>query len=114
MSITITMSERAPLSLDPEAWPIVASAKDWDGEHEFQAPRKYAVAVRRHADGRSVVYGTGASSFAGERDLAGGFLVPAGDASGVETARAIRRVAGVIQRPAIADLCIADLPAEHL
>jgi hypothetical protein len=114
MSITIIMTERAPLSLDPETWPVVASAKDWDGEHEFQASRKYAVAVRRHADGRSVVFGSYQSDYAGARGSAGGFLVPAGDASGVETARAIRRVAGIIQRPKIADLCIADLPAEQI
>lgn len=113
MSIEITMSDRAPLSLESEAWPVVATARDWDGEHEFQAARKYRIDVRRHEDGRSVVYGTGVSAYAGERDMAGGFLV-ASDPTGSETARAIRRVAGIIQRAEMADACIARLPAEKL
>lgn len=112
--ITITMSDRPPVTIVAEDWPRVASVS--------QVNERAYIRVCEHADGRRIVYGA--------RSLAkrvhgkfSGFLVNAkihdssGDASvpdSVETVRAIRRVAGVLDMPGLADECIAELPAEVL
>ena len=135
--IVITMSERAPLKLDPELWPLVASASTHDGQVECQANREWAIKVREHEDGRRVVYGwvrrgDGGMPI-GYRGASGGYLVesPPRDANGdpirmtsdgvehieryqEETIRAIRRVAGIIGDDGLGDECIADMPAEEL
>jgi hypothetical protein len=115
--IKITMSERRPLSIDPEAWPIIAESRWYNGEHEFQANTIRQVKVREHEDGRRIVYGFqdagGGGQAIGTRNPAGGFLLHAG-APPDETIRAIRRVAGIIDDDALGEECIADLPAEDL
>lgn len=59
--ITISMTNTAPVRIDPELWPIVAegSSRAWEGEHDFQANRKWSVRieVRQHADGRRILAG---------------------------------------------------------
>lgn len=116
--IAVTMSERAPLKLDPELWPLIASADTHDGQVECQANREWAIKVREHEDGRRIVYGwvrrgNGGMPI-GYRGASGGYLVEAGASAGEETIRAIRRVAGIIGDDALGDECIADLPAEEL
>jgi hypothetical protein len=116
--ITVTMSERAPLKLDPELWPLIASADTHDGQVECQANREWAIKTREHEDGRRVVYGwvqrgNGGMPI-GYRGASGGYLVEAGANAGEETIRAIRRVAGIIGDDQLGDECIADLPAEEL
>lgn len=116
--IAVTMSERAPLKLDPELWPLIASADTHDGQVECQANREWRIKVREHADGRRVVYGwvcrgNGGMPI-GYRGASGGYLVEAGANAGEETIRAIRRVAGIIGDDQLGDECIADLPAEEL
>lgn len=124
--ITITMSDRAPLKLVRADWPHVATA-DWhSGEHASQANEVASISVREHEDGRRIVYGhrdRGPGGMAiGYRGKYAGFLVePPAPSSGVTgklpdeagTIRAIRRVAGVIDMPELADECIGDLPAEE-
>lgn len=122
--ITIAMSERAPLKIDPEIWPLIASAKAHDGQVECQANRVRVINVREHADGRRIVYGYLARGNggmpAGWRGAQGGFLISADDRAAyseayeIETIRAIRRVAGIIDDDQLGDECIADLPAEEL
>jgi len=114
--IKITMSERRPLSIVEDEWPVIASA-DWhNGQVECQANTIRRIKVREHADGRRVVYGFdragGGGQYAGTRNPAGGFLVAAGDED--ETVRAIRRVGGILGDDDLAAECIADLPAEDL
>lgn len=116
--IAVTMSERAPLKLDPDLWPLIASASTHDGQVECQANREWAIKVREHEDGRRVVYGwvqrgNGGMPI-GYRGASGGYLVEAGANAGEETIRAIRRVAGIIGDDQLGDECIADLPAEEL
>lgn len=116
-AVTITMSERRPLRIDPAAWPMIARA-DWhDGQIEYQANNIRKICVRQHADGRRIVYGLqeagNGGQHAGTRNPEGGFLINAG-ASEDETVRAIRRVGGIIGDDGLADECIADLPAEEL
>jgi len=105
---TITLTDRAPVRIVEEEWPIIASAKDWDGEFDFQAPRTWAMRVRQHADGRAIVYATYATQFRGEVEWRGGELLDAG----ADIAAAIRRVGedGAMPEHVIRE-CIADLPA---
>jgi hypothetical protein len=116
--IKITMSERRPLTIDPELWPVIAQA-DWhNGQHEFQANTIRRIKVRQHADGRRIVYGFqragSGGQFAGTRNPPeAGFLLAA-DADEDATIRAIRRVGGVIDDAGLAEQCIADLPAEEI
>ncbi|HTQ47486.1 MAG TPA: hypothetical protein VMI75_32240 [Polyangiaceae bacterium] len=117
-TIKIAMSERRPLSISKEAWPVIAQADWWNGEHKCQANYVRRIRVREHADGRRLVYGTYSSGAGGVpvgfRGAAGGFLVPAHDGApdDDETIRAIRCVAGIIGDDAMGAQCIADMPAE--
>ena len=111
--VTITMSDRAPLRIDAEAWPVIASALWFDGQIEVQANKKAWIKVREHEDGRLIVYGMYTSNWQGARSLAGGFLLGS-PVTEEGTVRALRRVAGVIEMPALADECIGDLPAVEL
>lgn len=129
--IAVTMSERAPLKLDPDLWPEIASAERHDGAVEVQANTKWYIRVREHQDGRRVVYGGkvagNGGQYAGFRELRGGYLVEPGEAfrdvgdgplgkvpDEQETIRAIRRVAGIIGDDQMGADCIGDLPAEEL
>ena len=122
--IKITMSERRPLSIVEDEWPLIASA-DWhNGQVECQANTIRRIKVREHADGRRLVYGFARAGnggqHAGTRNPEGGFLVsakvgyPVPSAVDDETVRAIRRIGGILGDDALADECIADLPAEDL
>lgn len=120
--ITITMSERPPLRLAVEDWPRIAYGEDYSGQYAFQACDGAKISVRRHEDGRIVVYGYAGDWDGGSRpereDRTAGFLLAAGD----DVVRAIRRVAGILAETdmvgelahSAARRCIADLPAEDL
>lgn len=127
---TITLTGRAPIKIDEDIWPVIASAEwaDHDNTYEFQANRKASatIMVRVHADGRPIVCGTYTyrTQFEREADarVAGGVLLT--DGSGIPAA--IRETASYLSdydslpsgwQPdwkALADECIADLPAEQL
>ena len=115
-TITITMSERRPLRIDPEIWPVIARAKWHDGQYDFQANTVRLIKVREHSDGRRIVYGLqkagGGGQYVGTRNPEGGFLVSLSDQREDETVRAIRRVAGIVGDDGLGDECIADLPPE--
>lgn len=134
--LTITMSERRPLKIDPELWLVVAEASRHDGKVKSQANNEWAINVREHADGRRIVYGYhqagNGGQYAGFRERRAGYLVDNvrrndlpmredrdGNMTAVhpnedETIRAIRRVGGVIDDDQLAAECIADLPAETI
>jgi hypothetical protein len=115
--IKITMSERRPLTIDPELWPVIAQADWYNGQHEFQANTIRRIKVRQHADGRRIVYGFQRAGNGGQpigtRNPEAGFLLAAG-ADEDETIRAIRRVGRAIDAERLAEHCIADLPAEEI
>lgn len=125
-TINITMSDRPPVRIVEEDWPIIAEADDHDGQVRVQANTEWRIRVREHADGRRLVYGSvqagNGGKPAGWRGAAAGYLIDCRsidtdkrlDAESEQTVRAIRRVAGVIGRADLADECIADLPAEDL
>jgi hypothetical protein len=60
--LIITLTDRPPVKIRKDDWPILAEAtdSDCDSEYEFQANRtsKWALRVRQHDDGRAIVYGT--------------------------------------------------------
>jgi hypothetical protein len=118
--LKITMSERRPLSIVEDEWPLIACA-DWhDGAVQSQANHVRTIRVRQHADGRRLVYGWlragNGGVYAGWRGAEGGLLVQpfACVPNDTETVRAIRRVAGIIEDDKLGDQCIADLPAESI
>lgn len=108
---TVSLTDRAPVRIDEDKWPLVAEGKGWDGEYEFQASRTRGIRVRQHADGRAVVYGVYTTRFRGERDARAGYLLAAGE----DVPAVIRRVGEEIgASEAVIRECIADLPAETL
>jgi hypothetical protein len=121
-NITIALSERSPVSIDPEKWPVIAAAKAWDNRYEFQANHIWKIVVRQHGDGRRIAYcsydsGNGGAP-EGFRAVRGGYLLDQPDLGPAvmaeSTIRAIRRCAGIIDRDDLGAECIGDLPAEVL
>lgn len=121
---TITLTDRPPVRIREDAWPVVARASDWDGEFEFQSHRKWTIIVRQNrGDGRTIVYGVFETDWPGEMSLRGGELLtpPEGTVISEEAwflhddlVGAIHRVAERCGCSCIADACIADLPAQDL
>jgi len=108
---TITLSDRAPVTIVETDWPVIAQASEHDNQHEFQANRTWHLYVRRHADGRVIVYGVYRTKFEGEHDRRGGHLLDPGEniASHIS---GVAKALGFDER--MAQECIADLPAEEL
>jgi len=105
---TITLTATAPVTINEDAWPVIADASDCDRRSiPSEANRTWTLSVRQHADGRSIVYGVGRSVFADENDRRGGQIVPAGG----DVPEAIFTVAESLGfERHLADKCIADLP----
>ena len=57
---TIVLTNRPPIRISRDKWPIIASAEmeDYDGEFRFQSFRTtdWAIRVRQHSDGRTIIY----------------------------------------------------------
>jgi len=119
---TITLTDRAPVRILDDDWGVIASAKDWDGQHEAQANRTWAIRVREHVtDGRVIVHGAYTSAWQNERDSKAGELLegrePTSASSGnnADVVAAIRRVCESIGgAESLAAACIADLPAQTI
>lgn len=127
---TITLTNRPPVRIDEDAWPVLAqsSYSDWVNQFKFQANRTWdgSIRVRQHADGRAIVYATCThdSAFQGERGFsqrAGELLDKGSDAAAIIDA--IHRVHGSIDGDEggratewrlLAAECIANLPPEQL
>lgn len=115
--LTITLTNRAPVTITKAKWPVIASAKDWNGEYESQANRFWRITVREHAgDGRILVYASFTSHWANESGhRAGELLLQNEEPTYDYLAPVIRRVThacGAADR--LADECIADLPPVDL
>ena len=110
---TITMTDRRPITIVEDDWDVIASAT-YDFEREFGGYG--AIRVRRHADGRHIVYGHVTSPMS--RDGKGtSSMIKAGYllAPGEDVINAIKRVSEKIEETEnLADYCIADLPAEQV
>lgn len=129
---TITLTGRPPVTIDEDTWPCIAEANDseHDGQVECQANRKskWAMRVRRHTDGRAIVYATYSytSNWQNSRCYAAkrGVLLAA-DTTTDAICRAIEEVSSDIAQAecdgddaarwaTLAADCIADMPAEQL
>lgn len=133
---TITLSNRPPVSISDENWPIIASAsdKDYDNQYEFQANRisKWFIGVRQHQEGefahedeKFIVYATYSYSsnwqnarvysaksgyiFGKDDDMAAAILSVADDIASKE-----HNGNDASRWATLRDECIADLPAEEL
>lgn len=127
---TITLTDRPPVVIEEDNWPMIASATyhDYDGQYDFQSFRHWRgfIGVRQHADGRAIVYATCSAEGCGsssthEYRLKGGELLAAPTMEDIiaaihEIHRAIAgREDGIHESWAgLADECIAALPAEEL
>ena len=117
---TITLTDRRPVTIRQDEWPILAIGDERDGSSHLGETERYTLRVRQHADGRVIVYGVhttgkGTSS----RDWRGGELwIPPTRwpiLTPLNMAAAIRRVGESGQFPdAVIRACIAALPAERL
>ncbi len=113
---TITLSDRPPVEIDEEKWPLVARS-NYELEFDRRPYRTWRLHVRQHADRRALVYGTyrlnGEFSERGEDDRkAAGVLLDAG-ADIVGAIRDIADRADDVARNLIRD-CLAEMPAEEL
>jgi hypothetical protein len=109
---TITLTNHAPVTIREDAWPIISSARWWRGEIESQADRKWWMKVRRHADGRTIVYGGYTTRWQGEHDRKAGELL---NDEGPTTVVAIRMIAAELGAPDdLVRAMIADLPAVEI
>lgn len=112
----ITLTDHQPVQIREEQWPIIARSEWHDAGpgRACQANRKQWLLIRKHTDGRVLVYGGMDTIMSGERDIRAGELVWAGD----PLVPAIRRVAAAISHmdascdlPNLGDDAIHDLPA---
>lgn len=59
--LTINLTGRRPVSIVKADWPVIAEVEheDFEGEYRMQANRitDFMIKVRRHVDGRAIVYG---------------------------------------------------------
>lgn len=124
---TITLTGRPPVRIDEAVWPIISRGSELthNGDTELRARTwETQINVRRHADGRAIVYGFAAhtSEAAGVR----GYIERAGVllGSGADLVLGIQLVAVSLVDQTHADdtarfdrvvrICIANLPAEAL
>lgn len=126
-TLTITLTDRRPVTIRKEDWPVIASAKDdsWHGNDVGRYQQAlaqgqcdtYRLTVRQHADGRALVYGVLDAAIAAWHQPAHGESWRGGDLveAGADLARVIRRVGESGGLPeSVIRACIADLPAEAL
>lgn len=126
---TITLTNRPPVVINDENWPLIASAsdKEFDNQYESQANQisKWFVGVRQHEDGRAIVYATYSytNNWAGARDFHAkrGVLLPPGQDLVAAINEVCDDIAGAecdgednARWKTIAAECVADLPAEVL
>jgi hypothetical protein len=64
---TITLTDRAPVRIREDEWPEIARGDFSDGNHLDEYWKIY-IRVRKHQDGRVIVYGTYDASTSFDRD----------------------------------------------
>ena len=114
---TITLTDRPPVVISEEKWPIIAKASDHDNQYECQANTVWSIRVRQHEDGRALVYAVKDSGpggqYLGFRASRAGELLEAG-CTPKDIVAAIHRVGDAADCSDLVDHCIADLPAEEV
>jgi hypothetical protein len=108
--LRITLTDRPPVLIAVDDWPVIAQARNFTGQHESQAEKKWQIKVRQHKDGRTIVYGATESQWAREAQPRAGELLE----SGADIPAAIKRVAADSGCAHLAQACIANLPDEEI
>ena len=127
---TITLTGKPPVKIREDQWPVVAQGgyEDCDNQFDFQSSRitDLDIRVRRHDDGRSVVYGVYdyTTRWQGERSetkRAGYVIDPDGDIVATIKRVGDDLVQQAVRRDIVRDIvrdavneCIADLPAQEI
>lgn len=121
---TITLTDRPPVTIREAEWPVIATAHDTHscGQYSQNGEFTRSLRVRRHSDGRTLVYCTTQGDCqCSYCDVRGGVVVDA-----EETSAAIQMMADTLRDAydeyddvdlalrRLARECIADLPAEEL
>lgn len=117
---TVKLTGRRPVTFDKKQWPVIAKASDFKGGsgHACQANEEAWVVVRRHADGRHLIYGMRDSGpggmHMGYRGVSVGDLLEASESCDLNTA--INEVVEGLGDgwEHLADECIGALPAEDI
>jgi hypothetical protein len=126
-ALTVTLTDRRPVTIATDEWPIVARAKGDSYVGSDQAVYtqakgrgeldEWTLTLRAHADGRAIVYAVVSAASGACRQPHGGEDYRGGEilVAGADHADAIRRVGEAASLPdaTIRD-AIADLPAERL
>lgn len=123
----ITLTGRAPVKIVEADWPVIAQAKGDSFTGDISRYRQarangeidtYSLMVRRHADGRSIVYGFLDAALCSWRQPArgrswrGGFLIT--PPQGLVMEVAVQLVADAMGTPDLGRECLANLPAEEI
>jgi len=91
----ITLTGQPPVLIDEDDWPIAARTVHVD---QKEWTRRHTLIVRRHRDGRTLVYGMCATRPPGARELRAGYLLdPGADVPAV--AAVLRTVAAELGAP---------------
>jgi hypothetical protein len=126
--IEIRLTDRRPVSINMDEWPVIGHATGDDCQIIDPARRnqalehgeadEYEITVRRHADGRHLIYATITRSVLKAADHDPDAHTYSGelmDAEDTELEAAIQHQAGMLGIPAsVSDDCISSLPAEEL
>ncbi len=131
--MTVVLTNRYPVEINPSEWPLIASASEEDrhGAQVGNQPNQedtWTLKVRRHVDGRCLVYGvyTYDTAYEGGKDVrvAHGVLLTASEdndivQSIVAVGNSMFHAVNRTDRPGVVfstlvDQCIGDLPAEKI
>ena len=124
--LTITLTDRAPVRIVKDDWPIMALAKDCDGTYESQATWTWKLIVRQSVkDSRTLVYGIHTTNWQGASGSRGGVMVEADEDAVLESQGdwvvwpglidAIKEVGETLGfDDNLVNECIANLPAQDL
>jgi hypothetical protein len=108
---TITLSERPPVRIHENDWPILTSARETENEGEEII--HWWLTVRRHVDGRTIVYARMeiSNDATKPRNVTGGEVLP----KGADIAFSLSRIGRECHCPSdMIAHCVADLPAQDL
>lgn len=93
METTIHLTGRQPVRIRPEEWPTIARAEWSSGDRPETSEERAYVRVRRHADGRTIVFGLRAR---GKQEHMVGFLLEGAEVGVAGVTQAIKNAAAMV------------------
>lgn len=117
---TITLTDRSPVRIDTDDWPVIAETSDCDDRtHPEQANQRWTIKVRHNPNRkRTIVYGVYSTNYPAESDRRAGIVVDYTDGDDTDmVVDAVHDVSHEIARDdqrarELAMAVIADLPVE--